>query len=46
MRMACRVIKKILGYEICVLDKEGTLFYEALQVTTNEVMACNASFYL
>ena len=27
MRMACRVIKKILGYEICVLDKEGTLFY-------------------
>ena len=27
MRMACRVIKKILGYVICVLDKEGTLFY-------------------
>ena len=25
--MACRVIKKILGYEICVFDKEGTLFY-------------------
>ena len=25
--MACRVITKLLGYEICVLDKEGTLFY-------------------
>ena len=25
--MACRVIKKILGYELCVFDQEGTLFY-------------------
>ena len=25
--MACRVITKLLGYELCVLDKEGTLFY-------------------
>lgn len=25
--MACRVITKLLGYVICVLDKEGTLFY-------------------
>ncbi len=25
--MACLVIKKILGYEICVLEKEGTLYY-------------------
>lgn len=25
--MACNVRKKILGYEICEFDKEGTLFY-------------------
>ena len=25
--MACIVIKRILGYELCVLEKEGTLFY-------------------
>ncbi|MBE5843434.1 MAG: hypothetical protein E7302_04530 [Butyrivibrio sp.] len=25
--MACLVIKRILGYELCVLEKEGTLFY-------------------
>lgn len=25
--MACIVRKKILGYELCVLEKEGTLFY-------------------
>ena len=25
--VACRVITKLLGYELCVLDKEGTLFY-------------------
>ena len=24
--MSCIVIKKLLGYEICVLEKEGTLF--------------------
>ncbi len=25
--MACIMIKKVLGYELCVLEKEGTLFY-------------------
>ena len=25
--MACIVLKKILGYELCILEKEGTLFY-------------------
>ncbi len=25
--MACLVVKKILGYELCVLEEEGTLFY-------------------
>ena len=25
--MACRVIKKLLGYELCVFDQEGTLYY-------------------
>ena len=25
--MACRVIKKLLGYEPCVFDQEGTLYY-------------------
>ncbi|SDA54833.1 hypothetical protein SAMN02910275_01189 [Butyrivibrio sp. INlla18] len=25
--MACVVIKRLLGYELCVLEKEGTLFY-------------------
>jgi hypothetical protein len=25
--MACIVVKKILGYELCILEKEGTLFY-------------------
>ena len=25
--MSCIVVTKILGYEICVLEKEGTLFY-------------------
>ncbi len=24
--MACNVIKKLLGYELCVFDKEGTLY--------------------
>ena len=25
--MACRVKSKLLGYEICTFDPEGTLFY-------------------
>ena len=25
--MACIVLKKLLGYELCILEKEGTLFY-------------------
>lgn len=25
--MACKVIKKLLGYELCVFDREGTLYY-------------------
>ena len=25
--MACRQIKKLLGYELCIFDREGTLFY-------------------
>ena len=25
--MACVAVKKLLGYELCVLEKEGTLFY-------------------
>ncbi len=25
--MACIVLKKLLGYELCMLEKEGTLFY-------------------
>lgn len=25
--MACRLIKKLLGYELCVFDREGTLYY-------------------
>ena len=25
--MACIVVKKLLGYELCVLEEEGTLFY-------------------
>lgn len=25
--MACIVIKRLLGYELCILGKEGTLFY-------------------
>ncbi len=25
--MACKVIKKLLGYEICIFEKEGTLLY-------------------
>ncbi len=25
--MACIVVKKVLGYELCILEKEGTLFY-------------------
>ena len=25
--MACIVIKRLLGYELCILEKEGTLFY-------------------
>lgn len=25
--MACKVIKKVLGYELCILEPEGTLFY-------------------
>ena len=25
--MACKVVKKILGYELCVFEKEGTLFH-------------------
>ena len=27
VNVACRVVTKLLGYELCVLDKEGTLFY-------------------
>lgn len=25
--MACIVIKKLLGYELCIFEKEGTLYY-------------------
>lgn len=25
--MACLVVRRMLGYELCVLEKEGTLFY-------------------
>ena len=25
--MSCIVIKKLLGYEICILEREGTLFF-------------------
>lgn len=25
--MACRMVKKLLGYELCTFDREGTLFY-------------------
>ena len=25
--MACKVIKKLLGYELCCLEPEGTLFF-------------------
>ena len=25
--MACIVIKRLLGYELCILEKEGTLSY-------------------
>ena len=25
--MACKVMKKLLGYEICIFEKEGTLYY-------------------
>ena len=25
--MACKAVKKLLGYELCVMDPEGTLFY-------------------
>ena len=25
--MSCLVIRRMLGYELCVLEKEGTLFY-------------------
>lgn len=25
--MACLQIKKLLGYELCVFEREGTLFY-------------------
>ena len=25
--MACKVMKKVLGYEICIFEKEGTLYY-------------------
>ena len=25
--MACVVVKRILGYELCVFEKEGALFY-------------------
>lgn len=24
--MACKVVKKLLGYELCVFEKEGTLY--------------------
>ena len=27
MVMACKAVKKLLGYELCVMDPEGTLFY-------------------
>ena len=25
--MACKAIKKLLGYELCLMEPEGTLFY-------------------
>ena len=25
--MACRLIKKLLGYELCIFEQEGTLYY-------------------
>ena len=25
--MACKAVKKLLGYELCVMEPEGTLFY-------------------
>ena len=24
--MACKIIKKLLGYELCIFEKEGTLY--------------------
>ena len=27
MVMACKAIKKLLGYELCLMEPEGTLFY-------------------
>ena len=25
--MSCIVVKKLLGYELCIFEKEGTLYY-------------------
>ena len=25
--MACKAVKKLLGYELCLMEPEGTLFY-------------------
>ena len=30
--MACRQIKKLLGYELCMFDREGMLFYSEIFV--------------
>lgn len=27
MVMACKAVKKLLGYELCLMEPEGTLFY-------------------
>ena len=27
MRTACKAVKKLLGYELCLMEPEGTLYY-------------------
>ena len=27
MVMACKAVKKLLGYELCLIEPEGTLYY-------------------
>ena len=27
MLMACKAVKKLLGYELCLMEPEGTLYY-------------------